>query len=81
MMLGVSWIPGFFGKNEEWVQIIFDIFAGLQGFLMFLLLVVFQEDARKVLCGCMSGCMNNDNERQRNISMETLSGSASENVR
>ena len=57
IMLGITWIPGLFGSEGVVIQFIFDVFTGLQGFFIFLLFVVFPEDARKVLC---CGCCSND---------------------
>ena len=56
IMLGVTWIPGLFRRAEIFVQIVFDVFTCLQEFFICLIFVVFQEDARKVLCcGCCEG--------------------------
>ena len=60
-MLGMTWMPGLFGDDGDSevehriIQMIFDIFTGLQGFFIFLLFVVLQDDARKALF-CFNCC-------------------------
>ena len=60
-MLGMTWMPGLFGDDGDSevehriIQMIFDIFTGLQGFFIFILFVVLQDDARKALF-CLNCC-------------------------
>ena len=52
VMLGVPWLLGVFHSAGRIpiIQILFDVFCGLQGFFIFVLFVVLQDDTRKVLC-------------------------------
>ena len=50
LMLGVYWLIGVFPSTGIPTQILFDIFCGLQGFFIFILFVLLQEDTRRALC-------------------------------
>ena len=50
VMLGVTWIFGAIPNAGVTEQILFDVLCGLQGFFIFFLFVLLQEDTRKIIC-------------------------------